>query len=88
VERSVPPLSEAVLTCVHPAYGDGMSEFFAIFEPGLRHLIEERERLELDVRRPGDGAPPFGPVDLDSGVAYIEQGQRPRRPDDGEPDTR
>jgi hypothetical protein len=57
-----------------------MSEFFMIFEPGLRHLVEERERLELDVRRPGDGAPPFGPVDLDSGVAYLEQ--RPRRRDD------
>jgi hypothetical protein len=61
-----------------------MSEFFMIFEPGLRHLVEERERLELDVRRPGDGAPPFGPVDLDSGVAYLEQ--RPKRRDDQEPD--
>ena len=43
-----------------------------IFEPGLRHLVEERERQGLDVRRPGDGAPPFGPVDLDSGVAYLD----------------
>jgi len=66
-----------------------MSEFFAIFEPGLRHLIEERERLEMDVRRPGDGAPPFGPLDLDSGVAYIERDPKPRRSDDDdEPDAR
>ncbi|GAA1650843.1 DUF6191 domain-containing protein [Georgenia ruanii] len=50
-----------------------MSEFFAIFEPGLRHLIEERERRRLDIQRPGEGAPPFGPVDLDAGVAYIEE---------------
>jgi hypothetical protein len=64
-----------------------MSEFFMIFEPGLRHLVEERERLELDVRRPGDGAPPFGPVDLDSGVAYIEQGAHPERRDDDESDA-
>lgn len=56
-----------------------------IFEPGLRHLVEERERLELDVRRPGDGAPPFGPVDLDSGVAYLEQ--RPKRRDDQKSDN-
>ena len=55
-----------------------------IFEPGLRHLVEERERQELDVRRPGDGAPPFGPVDLDSGVAYLEPG--PKRRADDEPD--
>lgn len=56
-----------------------------IFEPGLRHLVEERERLELDVRRPGDGAPPFGTVDLDSGVAYIERTPRPERRGDEEP---
>ena len=63
-----------------------MSEFFMIFEPGLRHLVEERERLELDVRRPGDGAPPFGPIDLDSGVAYLEQEARPKCREDQEPD--
>ncbi|WP_193314891.1 DUF6191 domain-containing protein [Georgenia thermotolerans] len=55
-----------------------MSEFFAIFEPGLRHLIEERERRRLDIQRPGEGAPPFGPVDLDAGVAYIEQASEPQ----------
>jgi hypothetical protein len=64
-----------------------MSEFFMIFEPGLRHLVEERERQRLDVRRPGNGAPPFGPVDLDSGVAYIEQGAQPTGRDDDEADA-
>ncbi|WP_043499312.1 DUF6191 domain-containing protein [Georgenia sp. SUBG003] len=62
-----------------------MSEFFMIFEPGLRHLVEERKRQKMDIRRPGDGAPPFGPVDLDSGVVYLDAGEVPGRRDDGQP---
>jgi Family of unknown function (DUF6191) len=54
------------------AYRADMSEFFMIFEPGLRHLVEERRRQKLEIKRPGDGAPPFGPVDLDSGVVYLD----------------
>ncbi|WP_454777943.1 DUF6191 domain-containing protein [Georgenia muralis] len=47
-----------------------MSEVFMIFEPGLRHLLEERERRRHEVQIPGSAAPPFG-IDLDAGVAYL-----------------
>ncbi|MHB1064727.1 MAG: DUF6191 domain-containing protein [Georgenia sp.] len=46
-------------------------DVLSIFEPGLQHLVKERERQRLEVVRPGDGAPPFG-IDLDSGVAYLD----------------
>ncbi|RPF28078.1 hypothetical protein EDD32_2587 [Georgenia muralis] len=42
-----------------------------IVEPGLRHLLEERERRRHEVQIPGSAAPPFG-IDLDAGVAYID----------------
>ena len=42
-----------------------------IFEPGLRHLLEERERRRHEVQIPGSAAPPFG-IDLDAGVAYVD----------------
>jgi Family of unknown function (DUF6191) len=43
--------------------------FFEIFQPGLRHLREERDRLKTLVARPthGGGAP-LG-IDLDGGRA-------------------
>jgi hypothetical protein len=50
-------------------------EVFAIFDPGLKHLVDERERQRLEIERPGDGAPPFG-IDLDAGVAYLETNPR------------
>ena len=39
-----------------------------ILQPGLRHVREERERLELMVDHPDSGAPPLG-IDLDGGTA-------------------
>lgn len=45
-----------------------------IFEPGLRHLLEERERRRHEVQIPGSAAPPFG-IDLEAGVAYIDPPQ-------------
>lgn len=48
-----------------------LEEVFSIFEPGLKHLVDERERQRLEIVRPGDGAPPFG-VDLDSGVVDLD----------------
>lgn len=45
--------------------------FFEIFQPGLRHLNEERARRTMLTSRPthGGGAP-FG-IDLEAGVAKI-----------------
>lgn len=45
--------------------------FFEIFQPGLRHLREERDRLKTLVSKPtpGGGAP-LG-IDLDTGKATI-----------------
>jgi hypothetical protein len=47
-------------------------EFAQIFEPGLRHVAEERERQRMEISRPGDAAPPFGGDDLDSGEIVVE----------------
>ena len=46
--------------------------FFEIFQPGLRHLREERDRLKTMVSKPtpGGGAP-LG-IDLDTGRAVIK----------------
>lgn len=45
--------------------------FGEIFNPGLRHLREEKERQKMQVSKPtpGGGAP-FG-IDLEAGVAKI-----------------
>jgi hypothetical protein len=64
-----------------------MSEFFMIFEPGLKHLVEERRRQKLEIKRPGDGAPPFGPIDLDSGVVYLEARTEPEHRDADQSDA-
>ena len=43
--------------------------FFEIFQPGLRHLREERDRLKTMVARPKHGGEgPLG-IDLDGGKA-------------------
>ena len=55
--------------------------FLEIFQPGLRHQREERDRLKTLVSRPtpGGGAP-LG-IDLDGGTAIIPGGsQRPPEP--------
>lgn len=45
--------------------------FLEIFQPGLRHLREERERQKLMVARPPAAGPaPLG-IDLDAGTAVI-----------------
>ncbi|NJQ03017.1 DUF6191 domain-containing protein [Streptomyces zingiberis] len=42
-----------------------------LFAPGRAHTEEERNRLELVVRSPGDADPGRGPVDLASGRVLI-----------------
>ena len=49
---------------------------FEIFQPGITHLVEERERQQLDIVQREDGDPPWD-VDLDAGTAVL------RRPVDG-----
>jgi hypothetical protein len=47
--------------------------FLEIFQPGLRHLREERDRQKLMVARPpAAGGAPLG-IDLDAGTAVIPQ---------------
>ena len=54
--------------------------FFEIFQPGLQHLREERDRRRMLVVRPTHGGgPPLG-IDLDGGTAKIFI-QRPAEPD-------
>jgi hypothetical protein len=51
--------------------------FLEIFQPGLRHLREERERQKLMVARPpAAGRAPLG-IDLDAGTAVIPVRSRP-----------
>jgi hypothetical protein len=57
--------------------------FLEIFQPGLRHLREERERQRTDVAHPKKGGPPLG-IDLDAGTARIVVPRpAPSDPDDG-----
>jgi len=64
--------------------------FLEIFQPGLRHLREERDRQKLMVARPpaADGGPPLG-IDLDAGTATIPRPAptEPRSPADVEPEA-
>ena len=55
--------------------------FGEIFNPGLRHLREEKERQKMQVSKPtpGGGAP-FG-IDLEAGVAKITLRRPPAEQD-------
>ena len=45
--------------------------FLEIFQPGLKHLREERLRQRMNVAHPTDGADPLMEIDLDAGTATI-----------------
>ena len=49
-------------------FGDVM----AIFQPGIQHIEEERERQQLDIQQAEDGDPPWE-VDLDAGTAVLRR---------------
>jgi Family of unknown function (DUF6191) len=51
-------------------------DWMEIFQPSLRHVREERERLELTVDHPDSGAPPLG-IDLDGGTARFTMSAGP-----------
>ena len=44
--------------------------FIEIFQPGFKHLREERDRKRIEAQIPESGAPPLG-IDLDAGTAVI-----------------
>jgi Family of unknown function (DUF6191) len=61
--------------------------FLEIFQPGLKHLYEERDRQRMLVIRPvHGGGPPLG-IDLDAGTASIVVPHRPVRADQVPDDT-
>lgn len=59
--------------------------FLEIFQPGLKHLREERDRQKMLVVRPSHGGgAPLG-IDLDAGKATIAV--TPPQPEPDEPDA-
>ncbi|MFL6101048.1 MAG: DUF6191 domain-containing protein [Actinomycetales bacterium] len=59
-------------------------DWMEILQPNLRHVREERERLELTVEHPDSGAPPFG-IDLDGGIARFTMPAVEPAEDEAEP---
>ncbi len=57
-----------------PEEGGGVpfGDLFAIFEPSIEHLIEEKERQRLDIVQREDGDPPWE-IDLDAGTAVLRR---------------
>jgi hypothetical protein len=58
--------------------------FLENFQPGLKHLREERDRQKMLVVRPSHGGAPMG-IDLDAGKATIAVTPHQFEPD--EPDA-
>lgn len=50
--------------------GMPFGELMAIFQPGIRHVIEERERRRTELVVPGDSDKDWD-IDLDIGVATL-----------------
>ena len=66
-----------------------LMSFMEIFQPGLKHLREERQRQQHDIAYPTDGADPLVDIDLDAGTATIAipaRANRPETPSAVEPD--
>lgn len=67
--------------------------FLEIFQPGLKHLREERERQRMNVAHPTNGADPLMEIDLDAGTARLvlpapsrSTAEEPEEPGTPEPD--
>lgn len=54
--------------------------YMEIFQSGLKHLREERQRQQHDVAYPTDGADPLVDINLDAGTATIVVPARPSQP--------
>jgi hypothetical protein len=57
--------------------------FIEIFNPGHKHLREERDRKRIEAQIPATAGPPLG-IDLDGGVAHLVM---PPTTPDATPDT-
>jgi Family of unknown function (DUF6191) len=55
-----------------------MEELAALFNPGMRHEQERREKLAVLREDDGNSADPPSRVDLDAGIAVL---RLPRKPD-------
>jgi hypothetical protein len=68
----------------HPPGSGGIAfgELIAIFQPGVEHLIEERERKQHDLVTPGSAGPDWD-IDLDARVARL--GSADEAPPEPEP---
>ncbi|MGY1804978.1 DUF6191 domain-containing protein [Blastococcus sp. SYSU D00922] len=56
----------------HALSAGGMDVFSSALLPGRAVDLEERRVRELRRDDVEDGAPPYGRIDLDSGVAYLD----------------
>ena len=56
----------------HALSAGGMDVFSAALFPGKAIDLEEQRVREMTREDVDDGAPPYGRVDLDSGVAYLD----------------
>jgi Family of unknown function (DUF6191) len=62
--------------------------FLEIFDPGLKHLREEKDRQKMLVVRPSHGGgAPMG-IDLDAGKATISTARPQHAPDRQDADAR
>ena len=51
-------------------------DIIEIFQPGIQHLVEEKERQRLDIVQREDGDPPWE-IDLDAGTAVLRRAVPP-----------
>ena len=58
--------------------------FIEIFNPGHKHLREERDRKRIEAQIPKSEGKPFG-IDLDGGTAVIRVPKSGASPDDAVP---
>jgi hypothetical protein len=56
----------------HALSAGGMDVFSAALFPGKAIDLEEQRVREMTRDDVADGAPPYGRIDLDSGVAYLD----------------
>ncbi len=55
--------------------GAGLGDVMEAFQPGRAHLVEEAERKRREIVQSPSDAPPYGEIDLDSGVVVLHVDQ-------------
>jgi hypothetical protein len=56
----------------HALSASGMDVFSAALDPGRALDLDEQRSRAVTREDPGDGAPPYGRIDLTSGVAVLD----------------